>query len=68
MTSIAWLASWYWLAIRQEARATWNGLPGPWYVKLALIGICTAIPGCLDEIALLAIVRLARRRSARACI
>lgn len=35
--------------------ATWNGLPGPWWCKAILIVICFAIPGGLDEIAIVGI-------------
>jgi hypothetical protein len=59
------LASWYAYAVRYELRETWDELPGPWYVKVLLILACLAIPGYLDEVALVALVKFARSRKAR---
>jgi hypothetical protein len=50
---------------RYYARRTWDDLPGPWPVKVALILVCVAIPGQLDEIALIALTRACRKHRAR---
>lgn len=62
---VRYLASWYWTVIKWEARETWNALPGPWWVKVLIIAVCTAIPGALDEIALLAVLKVCRTLRAR---
>jgi hypothetical protein len=62
---IGQIASWYAYALRQEALETWRALPGPWYVRLALVAVCLAIPGFLDELALVALVKFARARRAK---
>jgi hypothetical protein len=62
---IGQMASWYGYVLRQEALETWRALPGPWWVRLALVAVCLAIPGFLDELALVALVKLARSRRAR---
>lgn len=64
-TELGSLAAWWaWLA-RYYTRQAWDALPGPWPVRVLLIGACTAIPGPLDEIALAAIVAACRARKAR---
>ena len=56
------VVSWWAYVIRYEAREMWRGLPGPWPVKVLLVVACQAIPGPLDEIALLAVVAAVRKR------
>jgi hypothetical protein len=58
-------ASWYRYVLVFFARELWRSLPGPWYVKIALIIVCQLIPGPGDEIALIALTVWARRRRAR---
>ena len=65
VADLANVAGWWWHVTKTTARDTWDALPGPWPVKLTLIVVCTAIPGALDEIAVLALVAWARRRQAR---
>lgn len=55
---------WAWLAARY-ARQAWDSLPGPWPVRVALIGACLLIPGPADELALAAVVAACRARKAR---
>ena len=57
----------YWWAsvLRFEAIEMWRCLPGPWWCKLAILVLVLAIPGQLDEIALLAILSALRGRRAR---
>lgn len=57
--------SWWAFVLRYEARELWRALPGPWWAKIILIAVLQLIPGMLDEIALLAILALLRRRRAR---
>lgn len=48
-------------------KPTWNGLPGPWWVRVVLVAVCLAIPGPQDELLLIAITAACRRyRAARA--
>ena len=49
---------------RYYARRAWDDLPGPWWVKVLLIAVCLAIPGQLDEVALIAVTAYCRRRRA----
>ena len=65
LAGVRYLAEWYWTVIKWEARETWSALPGPWWVKVAIIVGCLAIPGQLDEIALLAVLKAVRARKAR---
>jgi hypothetical protein len=63
--------SWPVFLVRYYARQMWEDLPGPWPVKVALLALCLACPGQLDEIALIALTRAcrpwrARREAARA--
>lgn len=46
--------SWPVYCARDTARRAWDGLPGPWWVKILLIAVCQLIPGGFDELALLA--------------
>jgi hypothetical protein len=65
MSGMADLAGFWLYAVRTEIRSMWDSLPGPWPVKLALVVACQAIPGPLDEIALVAVVAAWRRYRAR---
>jgi hypothetical protein len=51
--------------VRFYVRQTWDDLPGPAPVKLALVVVCVAIPGPQDELALIAFTRLCRLWRAR---
>lgn len=64
-TALTDLWSWYAYAVRVMLLDTWRALPGPWPVKAALVVTCLMIPGCFDEIALLAVVKVCRARQAR---
>lgn len=66
MTAFADVAGWWAYVVRCEARELWRSLPGPWPVKAVLIIACLAIPGPLDEIALVAVAGALRRRKSRA--
>ena len=57
--------SWPAFLARYYLRQTWDDLPGPWWVKVPLIVICLAIPGALDELALIALTRACRVWRAR---
>ena len=47
-------------------KPTWNGLPGPWWVRVLLVTVYLAIPGPQDELLLIAITAACRRiRAAR---
>lgn len=46
--------SWPVYCVRDAVRRAWDGLPGPWWVKIALIVACQFIPGGFDEWALIA--------------
>ena len=50
---------------RYYLRQTWDDMPGPWPVKLALVAICLAIPGPQDELLLFAFTRACRAYRAR---
>lgn len=54
---LRWWRHVLWVNIRDM----WDSLPGPWFVKVALILVCQVIPGPLDEIALLAVIGAWRR-------
>ena len=54
---------WWVYVARTQARELWDALPGPWPVKVLLIVACQAIPGPLDEIAVVAIAAARRHRS-----
>lgn len=60
------LAAWWAFLARYYARQLWDSLPGPWPVRVLLIGACLAIPGPADEIALAAVVAACRARKRRA--
>jgi hypothetical protein len=66
---LAGLASFWWAVAKWQARELWDSLPGPWYVKALIIVICLAIPGQVDEIAIVAVTAAWRkyrtRRAAR---
>ena len=57
--------SWWAYVVRYEARATWEAMPGPWPVKVALIVVLALIPGQLDELLFLAVLGAVRKRQAR---
>jgi hypothetical protein len=57
--------SWLVFLARYYLRQTWDDLPGPWPVKIALCAVCLAIPGPQDELALIALTRLCRMWRAR---
>jgi hypothetical protein len=53
--------SWPVYAARWYLRRMWDDLPGPAWCKALLIVACLAIPGPVDEIALIAITAGCRR-------
>lgn len=59
------LVRWYALAVRMLVKDLWDGLPGPWWVKVLLIAVTQAIPGPQDEIVLVLIVAAVRKYKAR---
>lgn len=63
-TAKAW-NTWPVFLARYYLRQTWEGLPGPWPVKVALLVVCVAIPGPQDELILLALTQVCRARAAR---
>jgi hypothetical protein len=65
LADITGAAGWYRYVLTFYARELWRSLPGPWYVKIALIIACQLIPGPGDEIALIALAAWARRRKSR---
>lgn len=62
---VRWYLSWLLWWAKDEAKETWRAMPGPWWVKLALVAACLAIPGPQDEIALIIVVRYLRKRRQR---
>lgn len=56
---------WYALAIWCAMLQTWRDMPGPWWVKVALVAVCLAIPGPQDEILLILLTRVFRAWRAR---
>jgi hypothetical protein len=44
---------------------TWRALPGPVWVRVALLVACLAIPGPQDELLLIAVTAALRARKAR---
>lgn len=46
---------------RVAVRDLYDSLPGPWWLRVALVAVCLAIPGPQDELLLLAVVALSRR-------
>jgi hypothetical protein len=65
---LGWIAWW----VRDWIRDTWNGIPGPRWVKITvfiLLGLAFASPGQIDDIIILAILRgiryLGQRRAAK---
>jgi hypothetical protein len=60
LTWIAW-------SVREFFRDLWDGIPGPWPVKvLAMLVLlaCLGIPGPFDEMAVILLLRYAARRRA----
>ena len=64
MLTMAW-HSWPVFLARHYLKETWDGMPGPWPVKLLLVVVCLAIPGPQDEILLILITQALRRRKLR---
>lgn len=60
------ILSWWAYVLRHEAREFWRSLPGPWWCKAALVAVCLAIPGELDEIILVSVLGWLRKRRASA--
>lgn len=61
-------AAWHcWPAFlaRYYIRQTWDDMPGPRWVRLALVIICIAIPGPQDELILIGLTRVFRAWRAR---
>lgn len=56
---------WYAYVLWYEARELWRAMPGPWYVKLLLIAVCSLIPGPGDEIGIILLTAYMRRRRNR---
>ena len=50
---------------RHYAREAWDGLPGPWPVKVVLLVACQFIPGGFDEWALIVLTQAVRRYKAK---
>jgi hypothetical protein len=61
VTEAADVTRWYAYVLWFFALRLWHDLPGPTPVKIALIAVCFAIPGPLDEIALIALPAAARK-------
>lgn len=59
------VASWWAYVLRYEARELWRALPGPWWVKVLLLVVLSAIPGQFDEVIFLAVLSALRKRRAR---
>lgn len=57
--------SWPVFLARYYVKQTYNDLPGPAPVKVALVVACLLIPGPLDELALIALPRACRAWRAR---
>jgi hypothetical protein len=64
-TYAAATARWYALAAWCAMLQTWHDMPGPWWVKVALVAVCLAIPGPQDEILLILLTRVFRAWRAR---
>lgn len=60
MTGLGDLARWYAAWMLDGIRQTWEDMPGPAPVKIALVAVCVAIPGPQDELLLLALTRVFR--------
>ena len=54
------VALWWATAVWFAAKAAWDELPGPWWVKLLLIAVTQAIPGGADEFLLFGGIRAGR--------
>ena len=48
-----------------KVHSLWAALPGPTWVKVALLVVCLLIPGPGDEIALIAVAGILAARKAR---
>ena len=61
LSPIYW-ASYRWpiTLTREWVKDTWDSLPGPRWLRVALIVVCLAIPGPQDELLLLAILAASR--------
>jgi hypothetical protein len=62
---------WYWLAVKTEARCTWDILPGPWWGKVlaaVVFALLLVIPGELDEVVALAVLKALHRRRTRKAV
>jgi hypothetical protein len=64
-SEMARAASWWSYVVWFYAMQLWRSLPGPWPVKVLLLVATQAIPGPLDEIALLAVTGAFRKWRAR---
>lgn len=54
MTDITW---WWTYAAIYAARAIWDELPGPWWMKIILLIVTQIlIPGPIDDVALMLII------------
>lgn len=66
MTPADMAAFWAYALWTFGIRATWDSLPGPWWVRVLLVTACLLIPGPQDELLLIAITAACRRiRAAR---
>jgi hypothetical protein len=61
LSELACVARWWRHVAAVTARDLWDGLPGPWPVKVLLVVVTQAIPGPQDELLLLAVVALWRK-------
>lgn len=52
-------------AARRHVTALWQALPGPTWAKVITVALCLAIPGPLDEIAVVAVAGFLAVRKAR---
>jgi hypothetical protein len=52
-------------AARKHVTALWQALPGPTWAKVITVAVCLAIPGPLDEIAVVAVAGFLAVRKAR---
>lgn len=60
-----WHALTVWHVAKAFAAETWESIPGPWPAKIlvcVLLVACLAIPGPFDEMLVLALIKLARKR------
>jgi hypothetical protein len=56
-------------ALWRSARALYDDLPGPHWLKITIVVTCLILPGCFDELALVGLVTIFRylrkRKTAR---